>query len=113
MSGEQDVPVDVTRNVIDVELRGDELKDSPLQRDGVLRNKTVFVDARNGTPLADVSGAVAGIETGIRERNATGGDITLRSEGDLIVRAGSQLNVSGGSIVWKAGQIDTTVVVAA
>ena len=113
VSGEQDVPVDVTRNVIDVELRGDELKDSPLQRDGVLRNKTVFVDARNGTPLADVSGAVAGIETGIRERNATGGDITLRSEGDLIVRAGSQLNVSGGSIVWKAGQIDTTVLVGA
>ena len=113
VSGEQDVPVDVTRNVVGVELRGDELKDSPLQRDGMLRNKKVFVDARAGTSLADVSGAVAGIETGIRERNATGGDITLRSEGDLIVRAGSQLNVSGGFIVWKAGQIDTTVLVGA
>jgi filamentous hemagglutinin family protein len=113
VSGEQGVAVDLTRNVVGVELRGDELKDSPLQRDGALRNKTVFVDAREGTPLADVSGAVAGIETGTRERNATGGDITLRSEGDLIVRAGSVLDVSGGSVLWQGGLIQTTVLVGA
>ncbi|MFZ5493658.1 MAG: filamentous hemagglutinin family protein [Pseudomonadota bacterium] len=113
VSGEQGVAVELTRNVVGVELRGDELKDSPLQRDGALRNKTVFVDAREGTPLADVSGAVAGIETGTRERNATGGDITLRSEGDLIVRAGSVLDVSGGSVLWQGGLIQTTVLVGA
>lgn len=113
VSGEQDVAVELTRNVVGVELRGDELKDSPLQRDGPLRNKTVFVDAREGTPLAGVSGALAGIETGARERNATGGDITLRSEGDLIVRAGSVLDVSGGSVQWQAGLIETTVLVGA
>jgi filamentous hemagglutinin family protein len=111
VSGLLEVPVPVERNVVGVELRGDELKDSPLQRDGLLRNKTVFVDARVGTGLADASGALAGIERGIAERSTSGGDITLRSEGDVIVRSGAVLDVSGGSVLWQGGVIGTTQLV--
>ena len=48
--------VDLARNVVAVELRTNELRDSPVQRDGALRGETVFVDSRVGTPVADVSG---------------------------------------------------------
>ena len=50
VSGEN-VELAMERRVIDVELRGDELKDSPLQRSGLLRGKTVKVDVTTGSPL--------------------------------------------------------------
>ncbi len=62
----------VERNSLRVELRGSQVQDSPLQRDGALRGKTVYIDIRKhgtradgstwqGTPLADVSGNISAI----------------------------------------------------
>ena len=78
-----DASVSVSRNVVRVELRGNELRDSPMQRDGELRGKEVFIDARVGTPLADVSGAIAGIGRAIDERTSAGGTISIKSAGDI------------------------------
>jgi filamentous hemagglutinin family protein len=112
-----DLPVE--RNVIRVELRGNQLADSPLQRDGALRSEPVFVDVRRygtrsdgspwvGTPLADVSGDVANVRRGVAERNLAGGDIRLRSTGTVLVGRDAVLDVSGGAINWQAGLVNTT-----
>ena len=77
--------VDLARNLVAVELRTNELRDSPLQRDGALRGKTVFVDARVGTPLGDVSGAVAAVKQDVRERTAAGGTVSQDQVGDVCV----------------------------
>lgn len=103
----------VTRNVVRVELRGNELRDAPLQRDGALRGREVFVDARVGTPLADVSGAVANIGRAIDERTATGGTIALRSAGDIVAAPGAVFDVSGGRVNYEAGVIQTTQLLTA
>jgi filamentous hemagglutinin len=84
----------VTRNLVTAELRGNELADKPLQRDGVLRGQTVVVDARvgtasgnKGTDLADVSGQVALIGKDVLERTSRGGaaifDSAVRWCGEL------------------------------
>jgi filamentous hemagglutinin family protein len=100
--------VSITRNVVAVELRSNELKDAPLQRDGPLRGKTVFVDARVGTPLADVAGAVATIPRDVNERTSAGGTISLVSQGRVDVAAGATVDVSGGGINYAGGVIRTS-----
>jgi filamentous hemagglutinin family protein len=108
VSGLRDVALSVERNIVEAELRGNELKDSPLQRDGILAGQKVLIDIREGTSLADVSGYVAGLQRGIAEKSAVGGTVTLKSEGDVILRQGSTVDVSGGSLNYAGGDTGTT-----
>jgi filamentous hemagglutinin len=108
----------VSDNVIAVQLRGTELADSPLQRNGPLRGQTVYVDVRQsgtlngkswvGSPIGDLSGYVATIQRNVAERSLTGGSISLQSDGAVLVYPGSALNVSGGSIQFTPGYVNTT-----
>lgn len=108
VSGTRDVSLPMERNVVTVELRGNELKDSPLQRDGILYGREIRVDIREGTPIADISGALANIQRGIGERTTAGGTIALRSEDTLRLAEGAMLDVSGGSVRYESGSVDTT-----
>ena len=108
-----DATASVSRNVVRVELRGNELRDSPLQRDGPLRGKEVFIDARVGTPLADVSGAIAGIGRAIDERTSAGGTISVKSAGDISVAPGAVFDVSGGTLTYTGGAVQTTQLLTA
>lgn len=102
------VTLDMAHNVIAVELRGDELKDSPLLRYGVLRGTKVYIDIRKGTSIADISGYLAQVGRTVGERTTAGGSVTLSSEGDVVTQAGSQINISGGKINYNAGSITTS-----
>jgi len=121
VSGVKNVQLAVDRNILNVELRKNELRDSPLQKDGVLYGKTVAVDIRNtdltyvdgkltsaAIPIADVKGAVDRIARNIDERSTEGGSINLNSSGDVIAKAGSSLDFSGGSVAYKAGTVNNT-----
>src|SRR5262249_12053938 len=84
--------VPMSRNFVAVELRANELRDDPAQRDGALRGKTVIVDRRViaadgsvGTAIADVSGAIKAIPKSVAERMAAGGTAKFSSEGDIVV----------------------------
>ncbi|MES2821961.1 MAG: filamentous hemagglutinin family protein [Pseudomonadota bacterium] len=103
---EVDLPME--RNVIEVELRGNELADSPLQRGGFLNGKKVLVDVRKGTPLADITAASASVPKQVGERLTEGGSIQLRSAGEVIVQPNTTLDVSGGGIHYAAGFVATT-----
>ncbi len=114
----------VESNVIRVELRGDELADSEVQRDGALRGETVYVDLRRhgtradgsqwvGSPIGDLSGWVAGVEKNVAERSLTGGSVTLVSRGDAILNRGSTVDISGGAISYTGGYINTSGVLGA
>jgi filamentous hemagglutinin family protein len=128
VSGVKNVSLPMSRNVVQVELRKNELKDSPLQRDGILYGKTVSVDLRNAdisvddstgnvtsatVPIADIKGAVDRIARNIDERSTAGGSIALQSSGDVVTKAGSVLDFSGGSVAFKSGTVKTTELVSA
>jgi filamentous hemagglutinin family protein len=112
VAGLRDVALSVERNIVEAELRGNELKDAPLQRNGVLAGQKVLIDIRKGTPLADVSGYIAGVQRGIAEKSASGGNVVLKSEGDVIVRRGSTIDVSGGSLDYAGGDTGTSRLVS-
>lgn len=101
-----DLPME--RNVIEVELRGNELRDSPLQKGGVLDGAKVKVDVREGTPIGDILGALERIERSVAERSALGGTLNLRSEGDVVVRPNALLDFAGGLVRYLPGYIATT-----
>lgn len=98
----------MSRNLVEVQLFSNELKDSPLQKDGPLKGKKVIVDARKGTNFADVSAAIANIPKNIDERNSTGGKIIIQSEGGVVAHQDSLIDVSGGKISFDGGMINTT-----
>jgi filamentous hemagglutinin len=104
---------DMESNVISFGVFGSELADSPVQRDGVLYRKTVSVDIRQGTPLTDIAPQTAAIARDVSERNLLGGNIKLESQGDVVVAAGSTLDISGGSITFRDGYINTTKLLGA
>ncbi|MFM8333670.1 MAG: filamentous hemagglutinin N-terminal domain-containing protein, partial [Candidatus Methylumidiphilus sp.] len=122
VSGVNNVRMPMERNVAQVELRLNELRDSPLQRDGILYAKKVNVDIRDATlsynddgqlasakiPIADITGAISRILRNIDERSTAGGSINLQSSGDVIVKPGATLDFSGGSVAYAGGNISTT-----
>ena len=114
-----EIELPIERNLVQVELRGNELRDSPEQRDGPLRGQTISVDAREtgvrpdgtvwvGTPLADTSGQIATIRRTVGERSLTGGQVTLASESAALLLEGSVIDVSGGGIAYQSGTVETT-----
>ncbi|MCD2451858.1 filamentous hemagglutinin family protein [Methylicorpusculum oleiharenae] len=95
-------------NIIEVELRLNQLKDSPLQRDGILFGKTILVDIRKGSPIADIQPDIDAIQRTLGERLAKGGEINLSSEGDTIIQKNATLDFSGGAVSYLDGFITTT-----
>ena len=108
VSGYKNISASVTRNVVAVPVQSFELRDSPLQKGGVLQGNTILVDIRDKNPIVDFSGALSRIERTIDERLGKGGTVTLTSGGDVIVNPKATINISGGSINYEAGYINTT-----
>ena len=109
----------VSDNIIEVELRGNQLADSPEQRDGDIRSETVLVDIRQrgvradgsewqGTPLADASGEISNIERTVAERSLSGGNIDLASQGTVYVAQSANLDISGGVATYNGGDVTTS-----
>ena len=109
------LPMDA--NLVTVQLRSNEFADDPTQRNGALRGDTVTVDMRAdgglGTPIADVSSAIAAVGQNIAQRTETGGTATFQSTGDVVFNPGASINVSGGATTYLAGTIQTTTLVGA
>lgn len=113
VSGTQHVAVPMERNFIPIRLLGDELKDSPNNRDGYLYRREVWVDLRRRPPLiSNIDGYLAQVERTAGERMATGGSVKFLSRGEVILREGSNIDVSGGSLRYLNGVGRTTQLMA-
>lgn len=110
VSGLEAIPVSVARNMVEVRLQGDELKDSPVNRDGVLRGQTVWLDVTRGSALvSNIDDYKTQIGRDIAERSTDAGTISLRSQGELVVAEGVTLDVSGGYVDFTAAATKRTV----
>ncbi|MGV3499133.1 MAG: filamentous hemagglutinin family protein [Hydrogenophaga sp.] len=120
VAGLRDVQVSAGRNTLEVELRGDELKDSPLNQAGPLRGESVNVDIEQALANADAGKntliardaleAYRGrLERGVQERSTQGGTVSLQSQGQAVVEQGSTIDLSGGSVAFQQAVVKTTV----
>lgn len=126
VAGAVGVPVAMENNSVKINIQGNEQRDAPINRDsGKLNSNDVWVDARelvlvpagtNGYAtdrwytaggLLEVSGYLGTQGHAINEWMAQGGNVEFRG-GDVVTRAGSQINVSGGTLDVQDGKIKQT-----
>jgi len=100
--------LDANANLLKLRITGNELKDSPLQKDGPLRGQTVTVDLRQGSALLDLSGYQDGRQRSVSEKASLGGEVLLSSDGSLVQRPGAVVDVSGGGYRYGPGVVATT-----
>jgi filamentous hemagglutinin family protein len=117
VSGLSDVAVSVARNTVAVELRGDELKDSPINQVGMLRGQTVYVDIAQAQANANsliaqdsLTAYAAKTARAVAERSTAGGAVNLRSEGEALLENGATVNLSGGSLAYQGALVQRSQV---
>jgi filamentous hemagglutinin len=111
VSGSTGTVLAMESNVVTAELRGSELADNLLLRDSAIRGTTVRLDRRkvqSGIAVANVTGYLNLVEQNVGENTATGGSVTVTSEGDITQRDGSRIDVSGGWVDYAAGHVNTS-----
>ncbi|MEJ0004904.1 MAG: hypothetical protein WDM77_00530, partial [Steroidobacteraceae bacterium] len=112
-----DALLPISANLVTLQLRSNELADDPSQRNGALRGDTVTIDVRAdgglGTPIANVSSAIAAVGSTIAQRTEAGGQVNFQSEGDVVFAPSASINVSGGHTTYQGGTIQTTQLVGA
>jgi filamentous hemagglutinin family protein len=122
-AGSVDVMVPLAQSILDVQLRGPELADSPLQRNNtLLRGKTLTVDIRKtgtfngkywvGTPLGDVTGLAGLIQRNAAQLTAVGGNINLQAGGSIVISQKATLDVSGGFFNYEGGLVNTSSLIS-
>ena len=118
VAGSTDVFVPLAHSILNVEFRGSEFADSPVQRDGLLRAVPLTVDIRRtgasngrfwmGTALGDVTGLAGLIERNVAQLTAEGGNVTMQAGGSIVIAGGATVDVSGGFFQHEAGMVKTT-----
>ncbi|SFW38994.1 filamentous haemagglutinin family protein [Nitrosovibrio sp. Nv17] len=123
VAGLEHVAVSAARNSMEVELRGDELKDSPVNRDGPLRSQKVFVDVNRALANADAGKPTliakdslqsyqARLERTVAERSTQGGTVHVSSQGEAIIESGAVIDLSGGSLRYTPAIVPITLVMS-
>ncbi|WP_285961693.1 filamentous haemagglutinin family protein [Pseudomonas tohonis] len=126
VSGATGVKVAMESNSVKVNLQGNEQRDSSVNRDGGgLNNNDVWVDVRDlvfvpaGTNgyatdrwytaggLLEVSGYLGTQGHSVAEWMAQGGTVSFTGN-EVVTQAGSQINLSGGTLDVQAGTIRQT-----
>ncbi|WP_445489638.1 filamentous haemagglutinin family protein [Rhodopseudomonas sp. RCAM05734] len=126
VSGVQGVVRPMSDNQVLVNVQGNELRDSPVNRDsGALVNKNVWIDVRDLTfvpagtggytgeryytkgGLLEVGGYLANTAHTIGEWAALGGTVTLAAP-EVIAQQGAKFNIAGGSVSYDGGRIYST-----
>jgi hypothetical protein len=123
VAGAVGVSVAMASNNVEVNVQGNEQRDAPLNRDSKnLNNATLWIDRRylvrvpagtngyaterwyTGGGLLEVSGYLNTGGHGIGEWAASGGTVAFGG-GELVTRAGSAINVSGGTLDVQTGMV--------
>lgn len=131
VSGVMGVALDMASNTVMVNVQGNELRDSPANRENdKLRSQNVWIDARDlvllpaGTGgyesdrwytkggLLEVGGWVGNTSHTIGEWAAVGGTVTLAAS-EVVAHKGATFDLSGGSVDYRAGWVNSTTVLGA
>ncbi|MFA7233442.1 MAG: filamentous hemagglutinin family protein [Terrimicrobiaceae bacterium] len=118
VSGTVGVSALLEENILNIQLRGSELADSPLQRNGPIRGLLLTVDTRKsgsyggrewiGTPLGDASGFGGLIERGVGALTTAGGSVEISAGEAFVFQKGATIDVSGGWTRFEGGKVQTT-----
>ncbi|MEW6644686.1 MAG: filamentous hemagglutinin family protein [Pseudomonadota bacterium] len=124
VGGLQGVLAAASDDAVKVNVRGNELRDSPLNRGGLLRGLNLWVNSHDLNRVAadrvyttggllEVSGWLGLVPHTIDQRLTGGGSVSVFSTGDAILRPGVAINIAGGSIWHRGGEVPATRLIGA
>lgn len=103
------VDLPAAANQISVQLNSVNLRDDFGQKQGILKGKTVSVNALFGSAIGDISGYLVSQDKTALERSTAGGEVFLYARGgDIILKQEATVDFSGGGIRYSPGAIQTT-----
>ncbi len=108
-AGLRDVTLPMSRNQLNGRLFANELADSPVQRGGVLYRSEVSSDARSVVKVANVTGFYNLVGRTAEEISTKAGTVKIQAQGSTVVADGAKVDVSGGSVVYQAGAITSSL----
>ncbi|HEY3300741.1 MAG TPA: filamentous hemagglutinin family protein [Methylophilaceae bacterium] len=109
-----DVTTSVADNYVKIKLLGDELANSPANRNGALRGKEVWVDVTKGAPLiANIDAYKNNVERTIAVRSTDAGSVRLQSEGKVVVQPDAKFDLSGGKVTYTGAVVNATKLIGA
>ncbi|MGO9691291.1 MAG: filamentous hemagglutinin N-terminal domain-containing protein, partial [Syntrophobacteraceae bacterium] len=97
---------------IQVQMNSEQLRDEPIQKNGILLGAKIWVNPLFGSSIGDISGALQTQNTTALQRSLKGGSITIDSSGDIIVKQGATIDFAGGGVRYAAGYVPTTELAA-
>lgn len=100
--------VDFAKHLATFRVTSNELKNAPDQKGGMLRGATVTVDLRRDNGILTLDGYRDTVARSVTEKAALGGELTIRSSGDVVQRSGATLDASGGGYRYGSGFASTT-----
>jgi filamentous hemagglutinin family protein len=113
VSGLKGVAFDVGDNIVDLEIRANELSASPNQRDGILYGEKVKIDIRQGSEIVDWTGTLANRSLTAEQRSVDAGKVEIRTLRSVRMENGSRIDLSGGTADYAGGLVDYTVLIGA
>ncbi len=136
VGGLQDVSVPASRNTVQINpVKRNELRDTPNYKTSFLNGALVVVDPRVsgvradgvayvGSPLIEAGSYAEQVGVTVSELMTKGGAISLGVQSlnpndgaanapDVIAKVGSVFNISGGSVRYEAGTVQTTRLISA
>ncbi|HEX5682705.1 MAG TPA: filamentous hemagglutinin family protein [Ideonella sp.] len=115
VSGTTTATESVSRYFVTTGLLGsNDLKDAPLQKDGLLYRSRVTVDVRDDSAiLGSLEGYRDGLQQTIDERLSAGGEVRLTAGSGVLTHANSRIDVSGGQVTLTAAQVRETQLIGA
>lgn len=108
-SGLDNVRLPGSRHQLKGRLFSIELADSPLQRGGVLYRSELLADARRNITVGDVSGLYSNWRYTAAELSTVGGIVRIQAQGFLDLMPGSKVDFSGGSVVFEAASVTSSL----
>ncbi len=94
-------------------LTSSDLKDAPLQKDGLLYRAQVTLDVRAASLiLGDLSNYRDNLQRSVEERLAVGGTVNMAAEGGVLLAKGSSIDVSGGQVRYTDAMVRETLLLS-
>ena len=101
-------------SVLTAQLNSVELRDDYIQKNDTLQGENINFEYTKGSSIGDVSDHLSTEKTA-KERSVQAGEVVLQitnDEGDVILKNGAVVDISGGGIDYAGGVVNTTRLIA-
>lgn len=106
------VDLNVSEKYITTVLTSNELRDDQIQKNGLLKGAAVSTNTLTGTSIGNLSTLATLQQASARQWTANAGSVDISAKnGDIVMKEGAKIDISGGVAGYSSGDLGQTVLV--